>query len=530
MRRATCHDPGTMRHADFRINGRRERVCRSGSGSRPALQRSVDPATACLQSFALRRGTACVSRCQTCSCFACQLTTLAGSSRGDSHRWQKLSDAKRNAFCYVKADVHPSSPVPSLPPSGKPCESSSSRPRRGRRHRPKFVALGVLALTALSVAGWLGVRHTTWFGPWLADGLRAALGVENVARLEELTAAAEDRGRRLWPPAPPRSLEQVRPKPALRPSDTALAPAAAPAPAPTGQSLRPAFRPRDVGPMLPAVAAPADGSWTAVTEPGVASEDRTLWTTLLHPDTQRPWAEVFVVAIDARRVRLELEAGTHHPKGSAPEALDYPRHGLIPAGDRQHLLAAFNGGFKAEHGHYGMHVDGVTLIVPRQHACTIASTREGELYIGTWQRLASTAAEFAWWRQTPPCLVEDGASHPALRDESERRWGAMPDGETVIRRSALGLDRDGHVLFMSVSNFTTAQAIAAAMRHVGAHDVAELDVNWSFPHFVIFRNNHAGELEAVGLFKGFLFDEQRYLKKPSSRDFFYLVHTPERDS
>lgn len=174
-----------------------------------------------------------------------------------------------------------------------------------------------------------------------------------------------------------------------------------------------------------------------------------------------------------------------------------------------------------------MYVDGVTLIDPRDHACTIASFSDGSLRIATWSRLAEERARMSWFRQTPPCLVEDSVSHPALRNEDERRWGAMPDGATVIRRSALGLNAESNVLYMGVSNDTAAGAIGLAMRHAGAVDVAELDVNWSFPHFVLFQPSADGSLKALGLFEGFLFDPDNYVNKPSSRDFFYLVRSED---
>ena len=65
-----------------------------------------------------------------------------------------------------------------------------------------------------------------------------------------------------------------------------------------------------------------------------------------------------------------------------------------------------------------------------------------------------------WLRQTPSCMVDEGELHPLLRAPEVRNWGATLDGNTVIRRSAVGLDRDGKVLFVAISNHTTAPAIA----------------------------------------------------------------------
>jgi hypothetical protein len=50
------------------------------------------------------------------------------------------------------------------------------------------------------------------------------------------------------------------------------------------------------------------------------------------------------------------------------------------------LLAAFNGGFKAIHGHYGMMVDGTTLLPPTDGLATIALRADGTIQIGQWGR------------------------------------------------------------------------------------------------------------------------------------------------
>jgi hypothetical protein len=61
------------------------------------------------------------------------------------------------------------------------------------------------------------------------------------------------------------------------------------------------------------------------------------------------------------------------------------------------------------------------------------------------------------------------------------------------------------------------------MRHAGAWDAAQLDVNWSYPKFLVFRSGESGTLEAVGVFPGFVFQKDEYLRRPAPKDFFYLV-------
>jgi hypothetical protein len=102
-------------------------------------------------------------------------------------------------------------------------------------------------------------------------------------------------------------------------------------------------------------------------------------------------------------------------------------------------------------------------------------------------------------------------------------WGADAQGSPVIRRSAIGLDARAEILFVAVSEETTAPAMADAMHHAGAADVAELDINWSFPKFLVFRTNASGRMEAQSLFAGFAFEKDEYVNKPSPRDFFYIT-------
>ena len=183
----------------------------------------------------------------------------------------------------------------------------------------------------------------------------------------------------------------------------------------------------------------------------------------------------------------------------------------------------------AKHGQHGMHVDGVTLVPPQpQQLCTILGLTDG-VRIGAWRSLAEEArlaeqdGRLVFWRQAAPCMFENGRINPLLRDENARTWGATIDGKVVIRRSAVGLDSSHDVLFVAVSNDTTATAMANAMRHAGASDIAQLDVNWSYPKFLLFPVDATGQRRAEGLFEGFVFREDEYVRRPAARDFVYLV-------
>src|SRR6202043_2783080 len=153
-------------------------------------------------------------------------------------------------------------------------------------------------------------------------------------------------------------------------------------------------------------------------------EESILYKTLLHPDEARPWAEVFVVAIDLARVDLFSVAGSEEPEALTPDGRRYPRTAVIPKERQRSLVAAFNGGWKTDHGQYGMEVDGVVLVPPKERACTVALYDDGTLRIATWTAISGDRARLRSWRQTPPCLYENGSRHAGLLGAEAWAWGA----------------------------------------------------------------------------------------------------------
>jgi len=397
--------------------------------------------------------------------------------------------------------------------STKPAKPSSKWRRRLKRF---FVGLAI----AIPVAGlilWIAVHRYPWLGPVIADNLRALLGPERVSRIEDFVYGLEDTWNQWW-----RSDE--KPKAYWEVPSTSAPPPPPPPPssADAGPPPPPPFQPKDVGPLHGTLAAQGDGVWVPVPDPARPSAPPLMFKTLIHPDRKRPWAELFVVVMDLTQIDLHLVAGSAEPRALTPEGRKYERTGLIPSEDQSRLLAGFNGGFKMEHGRWGMRIDGVTLIPGRRHGCTIAKEKDHHLVIAPWQDIEDRNESFLWWRQTPPCMYLKGERHGGLWDPDAKGWGAALEGDTVIRRSAFGLDENREKLFVSVSNHTTARAIADGMHHAGAADVAQLDVNWSFPRFVVFPEDR-GKRYTRSLFEGFEVDEDDYLRDPNARDFFYVL-------
>jgi hypothetical protein len=401
------------------------------------------------------------------------------------------------------------SAISSLPPTSHDAPSLGgwTAPIAPARRSSRWLVSLVLLGGAGICAAWLGVKHVPWFGPLVADQLRSLLGSARVTQLEETVAGVEDRVQRVVSDGKARSLTEATPS-ELLPTTV------------DSKVVSDAVAPRTVGFLYPETASAEDGLWQPVTTR--AGQSGGIYSTIVHPDPERAYAELFVFALDLSKLSVHAVAGSIEPK-SAELASDAARPGVVPEADRGELVAAFNGGFKAEHGQFGMMVDGAELLAPKPRSCTFAATRDGALRIAPWSALAGTSG-LTWWRQTPGCMLQDGELHPGLRSEDSRSWGATLEGKTVIRRSAVGLSADARTLFVGISNSTTARALALGMQHAGARDVAQLDVNFSFPRFLLYRGGRdASKLTAVGAVKGLLYQKDEYVGRASTRDFFYVT-------
>src|SRR5688572_21745179 len=179
--------------------------------------------------------------------------------------------------------------------------------------------------------------------------------------------------------------------------------------------------------MLKSWSAPGDGEWVPIRDPRRPDEAPYMYKTLLHPDANRSWAEVFVVAVDLSRVKVYAVAGRNEPKSLEKEAQNYQRVARVPDAHHDLVLGAFNGSFMTEHGYYGMKVDGLTLVKARDKSCTIAVYPDAPMRIANWKAIADTEPKMEWFRQAPSCMYENGQLHPGLQAGGGAHWGATLD-------------------------------------------------------------------------------------------------------
>jgi hypothetical protein len=252
-----------------------------------------------------------------------------------------------------------------------------------------------------------------------------------------------------------------------------------------------------------------------------AEGEALLYRTTVHPHTISKWITVTIAAIDLSRAAVHLVAGTEDPQSkTAPAEL---RTGLVAPEHADSVLAIMNGGWKTAHGRWGVMIGGHVFVEPRVEGCTIALRKDGSVRIAPWPEIESRASEIESYRQTPPCLVSGGELHPDLQAGQERAWGGNNPKDKTRRRSALGVDSSGKILFYGFGDEAGAKMLAEGMRLAGAAAAAETDINYSWTRFLLVgRRPGSSDVQITStLVPKMVHQKQGYLTRPAARDFFY---------
>jgi hypothetical protein len=261
-----------------------------------------------------------------------------------------------------------------------------------------------------------------------------------------------------------------------------------------------------------------DGRWKPFGDARGADGVPLMVTTTLRPHPASKLITLTLVAIDRARTELGFMPGVEDVgKAKVPFA-----PGLVPERERARLVAAFNGGFLPRHGRWGMRRGEVTVVPPRDGGCAVVLLSDGEVRVMSWSPGVVPEANLRALRQTPPCLLENGAVHPALAQGQERAWGGQTPGIVTRRRSAFGTSEDGAILYYAVGVETSPRLLAQGLVAAGVHVAAQLDINWNWTRFFSFSTSGA----ALGVAESLVEVEhgkRDYVERPSERDFFYVL-------
>jgi hypothetical protein len=252
---------------------------------------------------------------------------------------------------------------------------------------------------------------------------------------------------------------------------------------------------------------PSEGVWNA-TRPGLESHPPILLTTL-RDQPEYPRVLVGLAWINAKRVSLALHPGRLEPSVQVPRgSMD------VPAGGRHGLLATFNSGFKLADSHGGFVVGGQTYARMRKGEGTLVGYSDGRVDVLDWNHGAIAPPGVSFARQNLPLIVSEGRLNPGLANGGE--WGATVGNATLVWRSAIGVDRNGNLIYAAGEN-QTVRSLAEALLRAGAVRAMELDINSYWVSFITYAAT--GARRPKNLLPAMERSASRYLE-PDDRDFF----------
>lgn len=300
-------------------------------------------------------------------------------------------------------------------------------------------------------------------------------------------------------------------------------------------------------PVSPAL--PGEGRWIPLDSdpfitPTAAGTAPAFVTTFVRPDVHRQDVRVYVTLWDPRQIALHMEAGTVEPIAADGEH----GPGLIPRAPEvmKHVVAAFNGGFQAEHGEYGMQANGIEYLPPKPYAATVVELRDGSNGFGAWPDSDTVPPDVISFRQNLTALVENDQFNPWHRNW----WGGTPPGwpdQIHSARSAICLTKEGFVGYFYSSSIAPDD-LAAGMLDARCAFGIHLDMNPGHAGFEFYDVAPDGRLAPLGRpmqsdweaegkvsgMPGWVFRSRRMIRgmghmlfpryiQREARDFFYLT-------
>lgn len=146
---------------------------------------------------------------------------------------------------------------------------------------------------------------------------------------------------------------------------------------------------------------------------------------------------------------------------------------------------------------------------------TVVVYWSGQVDIVTWNGPPAPRS-LVLARQNLPLIVDSGRPNRELSDGPT--WGATLHGATAVWRSALGIKRDGDLLYAAADS-QTAPSLARLMIRLGAIRAIELDINPEWPSFNSYLRR--GGRDPIKLLPNPQQGPNRWLS-PDSREFFAI--------
>jgi hypothetical protein len=277
-------------------------------------------------------------------------------------------------------------------------------------------------------------------------------------------------------------------------------------------------KPPDVRPIV-ARPLPHEGQWQPLGRS--ISGIPTMYAAFLRPDRIHTSLVAGVVWMDPKLLRARLVPGVQEPGGGG-----WSWFGEVPSSGRDALVAAFNSGFYLRDSHGGYYSGGRTVAPLVNGSASLVIYRDGTATVAKWGRDAKMGPNVESVRQNLALIVDQGRAVPGLSADNSNTWGATYGNTVLAWRSAVGVTRDGALLF-GASDGLSAVSLAGIMARAGAVRAMEMDINHVWVTFETFRPDHKSPYgaDAKNLLPGMWPHPNRYLRV-DERDFVAMLARP----
>jgi Phosphodiester glycosidase len=260
---------------------------------------------------------------------------------------------------------------------------------------------------------------------------------------------------------------------------------------------------------------PQEGVWQPI-ENALFPHTTVLARTFVRPDPTRSYALVSLVKMNMKELRLGLVAGTYYPGGP------YKKFGTgyVPKDiqEANELVAAFNGGFMAADGQYGMIVGDTTYVPLRKNLATLLLYANGDVKLIDYQGQPLPQTVIAV-RQNGAFLVHDGIISPYI-EKSTDTWGRTTTDSIYTWRSGIGITKNGNLIY-AVGNSLVPTTLAQALKDAGAVEAMQLDINPYWVRYIVYDSVGNGTYTYTPLLNVMENGGYSYLHG-YNKDFFYV--------
>lgn len=244
----------------------------------------------------------------------------------------------------------------------------------------------------------------------------------------------------------------------------------------------------------------------------------TMYVSYFRPDSTHTSLVSAVVWMDQKLLTTKLVPGLQDPGGEGWEW-----EGSVPRAAADILVAAFNSGFYIKDSRGGYFSEGKTVAPLKDGVASLIIYDNGVATVGEWGRDFSIGTDIASVRQNLTLIVDHGKPVGSLTADTGDLWGATYGNTVLAWRAAVGVTKDGALLF-GCGDGLSAVSLADIMQRAGAEEAMQMDINHVWVTFESFKPDPTNPDGAVGknVLQGMWVHPNRFLV-PDERDFFAML-------